>query len=281
MPKGRHLKPDFFTDKHIVAMTPLSRLLYQGLWCYAADCGHLDDEPVELKMRILPADSCDVDALLDEIAWHQRIERKDGVIFVPKLRDHARVDKRYETTCEDCKEAADHAVTTLGDPSPKGSNTKGSRSGHDVTTQRSQRDHAGDGDGDGDGEVMMKGATDKSALAFEEFWTRYPRKVAKGTARRSWTTAAKKVEPDTLVSAAQSFADRSTGSDPKFIPHAATWLNGERWADEVETQKTETDGAWFEPFNPGEAPPAVADDPERYASWLEDRRREWREANGQ
>src|SRR5689334_4411985 len=30
MPKGRHLKPDFFTDKNIVGMSPLARLLYQG-----------------------------------------------------------------------------------------------------------------------------------------------------------------------------------------------------------------------------------------------------------
>ena len=67
MPKGRHLKPQFFTDKNIVTLSPLARLLYQGLWCYAEDCGHLDDEPIELKMRILPVDNCDVDELLGEL----------------------------------------------------------------------------------------------------------------------------------------------------------------------------------------------------------------------
>jgi len=148
MPKGRHLKPDFFTDKHIVAVSPLARLLYQGLWCYAADCGHLDDEPVELKMRILPADNCDVDALLDELAWHQRIERNGGVIFVPNLAKHSRVDKRYETKCEACR----LDVTTTSDPTPSTPNTKRSRRDHDVTTQGPQRDHDADGDGDGDGD---------------------------------------------------------------------------------------------------------------------------------
>lgn len=170
MPKGRHLKPDFFTDKNIVGMSPLARLLYQGLWCYAYDCGHLDDEPIELKMRILPADNCDVDALLDEIVWNKRIVRDDGIIYLPKLRGHGRIDKRYETVCDACKEPATHAVTTQGDPSPETPNTTGSLRDHAVTTKGSRRDHAVDGDGDGDGEVMVKGAPKKRATPIPANW---------------------------------------------------------------------------------------------------------------
>lgn len=117
--------------------------------------------------------------------------------------------------------------------------------------------------------------------AFEEFWIRYPRKIAKGAAKKAWTAAAKKADPDTIVNAARSFAVRSAGSDPKFIPYPATWLNGERWADELETQKSEAKGGWFQPFNPGEPPRDIADDPEKYAAWLEDRRNAWRQENGQ
>lgn len=144
MPKGRHLKPDFFTDKRIVTVSPLARLLYQGLWCYAADCGHLDDEPVEFKMRILPADSCDVNQLLNELAAEGRIERVDGVIHLPTLRRHGRVDKRYETLCDACKARNNHTVTTTGP-----------RSDHDVTTRAGEANTTvmvmvSDGDGDGD-----------------------------------------------------------------------------------------------------------------------------------
>lgn len=164
MPKGRHLKPDFFTDKNIVGMSPLARLLYQGLWCYAHDCGHLDDEPVELKMRILPGDNCNMDELLDEIAWHKRIVRKDGVIYLPKLRRHGRIDKRYETVCDDCKEAAKHDVATQGEAPPDPPTTEGTRRGHAGDTQGTRRDHDGDGDGDGDGLLMVKGARKRHAL---------------------------------------------------------------------------------------------------------------------
>lgn len=122
--------------------------------------------------------------------------------------------------------------------------------------------------------------SDKSDESFEEFWTRYPRKIAKGTARKAWTTAVKKADADQIVNAARSFAARSAGADPKFVPHAATWLNGERWSDETETQQAESAGEWFQPFTPSEAPPEVADDPERYAAWLEDQRAAWRAEGG-
>ncbi len=129
--------------------------------------------------------------------------------------------------------------------------------------------------------MTKKGNDDKSSESFEEFWTRYPRKIARGTARKAWTGAVKKTDIDTIVNAARSFAVRSAGSDPKFIPHPATWLNGERWADETETQKAEGDSTWFQPFNPGEPPRDVADDPEKYAAWLEARKQAWREEGGQ
>ena len=37
MPKIRALHPSFFTDENVVAISPLARLLLQGLWCYACD----------------------------------------------------------------------------------------------------------------------------------------------------------------------------------------------------------------------------------------------------
>lgn len=67
--------------------------------------------------------------------------------------------------------------------------------------------------------------------AFVDFWQAYPRKVGKGAARRAYLAALRKpdVTPDRILRAVRSqrFDDRE-----KFIPHPATWLNGERWADE-------------------------------------------------
>ena len=108
MPKIRALKPSFFTDEAVVEVSPLARLLFQGLWCYACDNGHLEDKPRQIKLRVLPADDCDVDDLLHELTAQGLILREDGWITIPTLIEHQRPDKRYFLRCErpGCGEAA-------------------------------------------------------------------------------------------------------------------------------------------------------------------------------
>jgi hypothetical protein len=71
---------------------------------------------------------------------------------------------------------------------------------------------------------------------FDEFWKTYPSRKAKGAAVRAWKTALKKADADTLIAAAEAYA-RDPKRDPEFTAHASTWLNQERWLDEVETPK--------------------------------------------
>lgn len=66
---------------------------------------------------------------------------------------------------------------------------------------------------------------------FAAFWQAYPRRVSKGAARKAWAKAIQKTSPDTLLAAAKAFARLQAGKDEEFIPHAATWLNAERWQD--------------------------------------------------
>lgn len=73
--RARNIKPDFFTDGELVGCSPLARLLFTGLWCLADREGRLKDKPLEIKMRILPADNCDPDELLKELEDSGRIVR--------------------------------------------------------------------------------------------------------------------------------------------------------------------------------------------------------------
>jgi len=74
-------------------------------------------------------------------------------------------------------------------------------------------------------------------VGFDDFWIAYPRKVAKGAARRAFTQALKLASAEEIIAGAQTFAQhvRSEQTEPKYIPHPATWLNGERWDDELES----------------------------------------------
>ena len=67
---------------------------------------------------------------------------------------------------------------------------------------------------------------------FDDFYMAYPRKVGKGHAERAYRTACKKIQPEKLLEAVKIFSASQSGKDPKYIPHPATWLNGERWADD-------------------------------------------------
>jgi len=72
---------------------------------------------------------------------------------------------------------------------------------------------------------------------FELFWKSYPKKIAKPNALKAWL----KIKPDDDLSQKmigavkqQKLSDR----DIQFVPHAATWLNGRRWEDEISAPTT-------------------------------------------
>jgi hypothetical protein len=74
----------------------------------------------------------------------------------------------------------------------------------------------------------------KIDLAFDEFWEHYPRKIKKKDAKTSFAKAAKKHKTDDILFGLSQQIDTMKSKDQQFIPHAATWLNAERWTDEPE-----------------------------------------------
>jgi len=71
---------------------------------------------------------------------------------------------------------------------------------------------------------------------FDDLWSIYPKKVGKGQARKAFNAALRKVDYDKIHSALIDYVKASTGKDKKYLPHLSTWLNGERWDDELQEQ---------------------------------------------
>ena len=66
---------------------------------------------------------------------------------------------------------------------------------------------------------------------FDEIWKAWPRKDSKAFAKRKWgNLSQKKRDEITPLLISHANAHR-THSEPKYIPHLSTWLNGERWDD--------------------------------------------------
>ncbi len=98
MPRIRSIKPEFWTDSKIVGLSPHARLLFVGAWNFADDFGCVPADPLQLKLRVLPADPVDAEALVDELIKQGllvEMETADGVVFwhVTHWDRHQRVSK--------------------------------------------------------------------------------------------------------------------------------------------------------------------------------------------
>lgn len=76
--RARNLKPGFFKNEDLLELPPLTRILFEGLWCMADREGRLEDRPKRIKIEVLPADDYDVDAALQSLHERGLIERYDA-----------------------------------------------------------------------------------------------------------------------------------------------------------------------------------------------------------
>jgi hypothetical protein len=212
MARIRTIKPEFFTSEDIVGLTPFARLLYIALWCEADREGRLVWKPRTFKIRYLPADECDVQALCQELLDAGLVRLYgDGFAVIPSFRDHQHLNPR-------------ESESSLPEPDAS-------------ATRRPRVNHASKRDSDAQGGREGKGKEGKTrdASGFDAFWDIYPNRKAKQDAFKAWL----KLDPDeplqrlilTAVSMQkESAAWRKEGG--QFVPHAATWINGKRWTDE-------------------------------------------------
>jgi len=72
--------------------------------------------------------------------------------------------------------------------------------------------------------------------SFEDFWKQYPKKVAKKKAKTTYQRlATSKKKEKNIMEGLKKYQKkwRTEKTDVKFIPNPITWLNQERWTDDV------------------------------------------------
>lgn len=79
-----------------------------------------------------------------------------------------------------------------------------------------------------------------------DFWAHYPRKVARKDAKKMWD----RLTPEQKFAAAHALPVhvrywQAANREADRIPHAATWLNGERWTDELEMPEAPETAQWW------------------------------------
>jgi len=82
---------------------------------------------------------------------------------------------------------------------------------------------------------------------FLSFWQAYPRRIGKGEARVAFARAVRNADANVIVQAAIDYAQHclEMAIEPQYRPHPATWLNQERWEDDLEGEKkSQTKSGW-------------------------------------
>lgn len=223
MARIRTIKPEFFTSEDIVSLSPLARVFYIALWCEADREGRFAWRPKTLKMRYLPGDDCDVDALAQELfdAGMVVLYEVDGVVYaeIPSFTKHQVINNR---------ESASTFPPRVRDASTrvKAEGRKG-KEGKEGNT---------------------RDATPTSVSLFDTFWAKYPNKTGKDAARKAF----EKRKPDEAMLQAmlqaidqQSRSEQWTRDAGQYIPHPSTWLNQGRWMDEGVSAPRQAAGSPF------------------------------------
>lgn len=278
MARIRTVKPEFWSSPSMRGANPWARLLFVAMWNWADDTGRGTANVRELAAFAFPDDedpiaptAAELPSLLAEVRgrWDVAFYEVGGRRYyaIPSWDDHQRNERRAQSR---------HPGPDTGTPYDPGPPEQDKRSElrkvAELPTQDRGTSDASDGSSvSGTGEQGNRGSTtsvtadaethteppppsrsreaDEDA-EFEAWWSAWPRKVAKGGARKAYRTARRKVTADLLMTAAtnQAAAWKSTGKDAEFIPHATTWLNQERYNDEVERPKftviTNPDSPW-------------------------------------
>lgn len=201
MARIRTVKPEFFTSEDVMALSPLARLLFIGLWCESDREGRMKWTPDSWKARYLPSDDCEIELVTDEL-----VTRGLVVKYASDMREYA------------------HVPTFLQ---------------HQVINPRERESALPPPEGRKEGKGRKEGTASLTrgyTREFENFWNCYPNKKGKGAAEKAFG----KIKPDdqlmelmldAIFKQKQSAAWMKDGGE--FIPHPATWLNQKRWEDEV------------------------------------------------
>lgn len=248
MARIRTVKPELWSDPEFVECSTNARLLFVAALNFASDYGVLADKPKQLKMQCFPGDTFDVDQLVDELIearlWVRRIA-PDGasVLLIRTFAQHQRVDKPNGGRWGD---PAEWPCTPpdFPDPSPNGHGTLDERS-ENVHPRKgregkgmegSKNTHARNDERAPSLELVVIDDTPSlpSAAGFERFWQTYPRarRVARSRAERVWSKmrTPERIQAVEMI-AQHALAWQAMGTEARYIPHPATWLNGGNWRE--------------------------------------------------
>jgi len=215
----RTIKPEFPQSESMGCVSRDARLCYIMLWTLADDGGRLRGNSRMLASLLYPYDNDApklIDRWLTELAEQKCIIRYEAeghqYVQIEKWLEHQKIDHAKESKLPPPSEDS-RSVANVREASIIGALDQGRDQGSRIKDQG--RASADESDG------------------FEEFYEAYPKHVGRGKARLAYKAALKKTTASALLEGARIYAASVASTEDRFVAMPATWLNGERWLDEI------------------------------------------------
>lgn len=245
MARIRSIHPGLLTDEAFMTLTinrPVAIPLLLGLWIEADDSGTFEWKPLTLKARILPAVSEDIGALLSDLVSLNFIKRFeiDGKSF-GVIRNFVRFQrpkspKDIHPFSEDMRSYAGFTedgvrpnAGTGRPPSVDDNELVSSEFGTHSEKSPQRKEEGGKRKEKEEKDNSLRSLTAREMENFaNEFYDAYPKHVDPIDAKKKFAIRVKAgANPQHIVEAAKRFAEahRRAGTDKKFIPAPAVWLN--------------------------------------------------------
>ena len=223
---NRIIKDSIRTSKSINTMTDFQFRLWTYLLTYVDDYGRGSADPELLKGFVFPrrkgVTEATIEKSLQELANIGSILLYDvdgeSYFCFPNWADHQRIQTKKSRFPSPDDGTLKKSTVSHGESPPK-SNPIQSESNPNPNTNPNPN------------------ARETRGADFEKFWSAYPRKEGKQKARSAFEKVT--VDLDILLVAleAQKKSSQWTKDNGQFIPHAATWLNGKRWEDQLSVDR--------------------------------------------
>jgi hypothetical protein len=224
---NRIIKDSIRTSKSINTMTDFQFRLWTYLLTYVDDYGRGSADPELLKGFVFPrrkgVTEATIEKSLQDLANIGSILLYDvdgeSYFCFPNWADHQRIQTKKSRFPSPDDGTLKKSTVSHGE-SPSESNPIQSESNPNPNTNPNPNPRE------------TRGA------AFEKFWSAYPRKEGKQKARSAFEKVTVSLDVLLIALEAQKKSSQWTKDNGQFIPHAATWLNGKRWEDQVTVEKS-------------------------------------------
>ena len=246
MARKRMISPDIHTDAKYIQLNHIGRLLFTGMMNFADDEGIFEDNPIEWKCKVFPADDITLGLLEDYMSATVKlklIEKGENKLLKYKnWHEYQKINhptpSKYIFIPITNEEREDSGRTTVGLSEDSGRTP----SQFSIDKNRVVKNSINKSSIEVKENSSKKTKTQllKEEFTFDRFYSLYPRKIKKDNASKAFNRIPAKYLKDLfdgLNAYIRYWKDGEVGEE--FIPHASSWLNAKQWNDTVPEVKKE------------------------------------------